>query len=95
VGWLSSLISDLAAILSHTVEAELRAVRRSCLALLVALSLLLAGAAVAVVGFGLLLWGLYVLLMPAAGIAGAAFITGAVALMIAFILSVVAKRTAQ
>ena len=86
-----TLLADCCTALVDLVEAEGRSIRRSILRLLVAAVLLVAATALILATIGLVVFGLYLLLAPSVGSAGAAFITAAIVLLPGVILIASAK----
>jgi predicted phage tail protein len=81
--------------LAGAVEDEVKAIRRSVLALVTACMVLAIGFAFLLVGAGLLTWSLCTLLAPAIGMAGASAIAGGVALLVAALLIMGARHMAR
>jgi polyferredoxin len=77
---------------AHFLQAQMKALRRAIMHLLVACFLLALGYALLLAACGLALWGIFALISPGVGQTGAAFITGGVALLAGAILVMIACR---
>lgn len=76
-------ISDLVIAAIDLVEAEARSLRRGLLKAIAAMGLALAASILVLGAVVLLLYGLYLALLPGAGPTGAALITGVIGLVLA------------
>jgi hypothetical protein len=77
------ILADLCMIAAAVLRARVEAARKSLGRLVFGCALFCAGVLFLIAGIGLMTWGVYALLTPAAGAIGAAFITGALLLVIA------------
>ena len=86
------ILSDCAIALADLAEAEGALLRRNIVRLLTACFLFCCGAMLVLIGLIALAWGLYVYLDAQISQSSAAFVTGLLALLVAGILVLAAKR---
>jgi hypothetical protein len=90
------LIADLLIAVAEFFEAEMASARQCLMRLMIAGAIVLIGMGVVLGAVVLVAWGLYALLLPAAGLVGAAFLAAAILLIVGlFIIFVCAKRYAR
>lgn len=90
-----ALLKHLLYNMTEVVEAEGRALQRNVVRVLIASVLLAVSLAFMLMAFGLVTWGLYMVLEPVTSPSGAAFIVGAIDLVAAFAILVMAKLMAS
>ncbi len=100
LGSLLSVLTDAVHVQARSLEEEvcrflqvqMGLLRRGVLHLLIACGLLCVGYCLVLAAAGLVLWGIYAALLPGVGVAGAALITAAIALLLGLIIVLIAVR---
>lgn len=85
-------LADLVISAIRLAEAEVKAFRRGLFRVLLAFVALLAALICLLAGFGMAVLGLFLLLRPAVGSIGAAFIVSAIAVVCAAILALIGRH---
>lgn len=82
---------DIAVSVLSSVEAKAKAIRQKVTRLGIGCALFAAALVFLVVALGFMLWGIYAALAAGTGPIAAAFITGAIVLLVAALLALIAK----